>query len=134
MHNILIFCPSYAFLLKGHVSVNIISAVLLAFTILYYVYIYTIWLKRTSVQNVVIGGVSGALPPIIGWTSVTGNISWQAFSLFAIIFIWTPPHSWALALYRADDYKNCNVPMMPVIKGILYTKKSYSGKLCMEVR
>lgn len=105
------------------VSVNIISAVLLAFTILYYVYIYTIWLKRTSVQNVVIGGVSGALPPIIGWTSVTGNISWQAFSLFAIIFIWTPPHSWALALYRADDYKNCNIPMMPVIKGILYTKK-----------
>ncbi|MBN8523184.1 MAG: heme o synthase [Rickettsiales bacterium] len=105
------------------VSVNILSAVLLAFTILYYVYIYTIWLKRTSVQNVVIGGVSGALPPIIGWTSVTGNISWQAFSLFAIIFIWTPPHSWALALYRADDYKNCNVPMMPVIKGILYTKK-----------
>jgi len=105
------------------VSVNIISAILLAFTILYYVYIYTIWLKRTSVHNVVIGGVSGALPPIIGWTSVTGNISWQAFSLFAIIFIWTPPHSWALALYRADDYKNCNIPMMPVIKGILYTKK-----------
>jgi protoheme IX farnesyltransferase len=72
---------------------------------------------------VVIGGVSGALPPIIGWASVTGNISWQAFSLFAIIFIWTPPHSWALALYRSDDYKNCNVPMMPVIKGVLYTKK-----------
>ena len=105
------------------VSVNIISAILLAFTILYYVYIYTIWLKRTSVQNVVIGGVSGALPPIIGWVSVTGNISWQAFSLFAIIFIWTPPHSWALALYRSGDYKNCNVPMMPVIKGVLYTKK-----------
>ena len=105
------------------VSVNIISATLLAFTILYYIYIYTIWLKRTSVQNVVIGGVSGALPPIIGWASVTGNISWQAFSLFAIIFIWTPPHSWALALYRSDDYKNCNVPMMPVIKGVLYTKK-----------
>lgn len=105
------------------VSVNIISAILLAFTILYYVHIYTIWLKRTSVQNVVIGGVSGALPPIIGWVSVTGNISWQAFSLFAIIFIWTPPHSWALALYRSGDYKNCNVPMMPVIKGVLYTKK-----------
>ncbi len=104
------------------VSVNIISAALLAFTILYYIYIYTIWLKRTSVQNVVIGGVSGALPPIIGWASVTGNISWQAFSLFAIIFIWTPPHSWAFALYRSDDYKNCNVPMMPVIKGVLYTK------------
>ncbi|MCC8461336.1 MAG: heme o synthase [Candidatus Megaira endosymbiont of Carteria cerasiformis] len=105
------------------VSVNIISAALLAFTILYYIYIYTIWLKRTSIQNVVIGGVSGALPPIIGWASVTGNISWQAFSLFAIIFIWTPPHSWALALYRSDDYKNCNIPMMPVIKGVLYTKK-----------
>jgi protoheme IX farnesyltransferase len=105
------------------VSVNIIAATLLAFTILYYIYIYTIWLKRTSVHNVVIGGVSGALPPIIGWASVTGNISWQAFSLFAIIFIWTPPHSWALALYRSDDYKNCNVPMMPVIKGLLYTKK-----------
>jgi len=105
------------------VSVNIISAALLVFTILYYIYIYTIWLKRTSVQNVVIGGVSGALPPIIGWASVTGNISWQAFSLFAIIFIWTPPHSWALALYRSADYKNCNIPMMPVIKGVLYTKK-----------
>ena len=105
------------------VSVNIISAALLAFTILYYIYIYTIWLKRTSVQNVVIGGVSGALPPIIGWASVTSNISWQAFSLFAIIFIWTPPHSWALALYRSADYKNCNIPMMPVIKGVLYTKK-----------
>lgn len=105
------------------VSVNIIAATLLAFTILYYIYIYTIWLKRTSVQNVVIGGVSGALPPIIGWASVTGNISWQAFSLFAIIFIWTPPHSWALALYRSADYKNCNIPMMPVIKGVLYTKK-----------
>ena len=105
------------------VSVNIISAALLAFTILYYIYIYTIWLKRTSVQNVVIGGVSGALPPIIGWASVTSNISWQAFSLFAIIFIWTPPHSWALALYRSADYKNCNIPMKPVIKGVLYTKK-----------
>jgi protoheme IX farnesyltransferase len=103
--------------------VNIISAVLLAFTILYYVYIYTIWLKRSSVQNVVIGGVAGALPPMIGWSAVTGDISLQSFSLFAIIFIWTPPHSWALALFRSDDYKNCNVPMMPVIKGGLYTKK-----------
>jgi len=104
-------------------SVNIVSAILLAFTILYYIYIYTIWLKRTSVQNVVIGGVAGALPPMIGWASINGEISWQSFSLFAIIFIWTPPHSWALALFRSDDYKNCNVPMMPVIKGSLYTKK-----------
>lgn len=104
-------------------SVNIVSAFLLAFTILYYIYVYTIWLKRTSIQNVVIGGVAGALPPMIGWASINSEISWQSFSLFAIIFIWTPPHSWALALFRSDDYKNCNVPMMPVIKGALYTKK-----------
>ncbi len=104
-------------------SVNIISAILLTITILYYIYIYTIWLKRASIQNIVIGGVAGALPPVIGWASVTGDVSWQSFSLFAIIFIWTPPHSWALALFRSDDYKNCNIPMMPVIKGSLYTKK-----------
>ncbi len=105
------------------ICVNIVSGALLAFTILYYVYIYTMWLKRTSIQNVVIGGVSGALPPVIGWSSVTGDITWQSLSLFAIIFIWTPPHSWALALFRSDDYKNCGVPMMPVVKGALYTKK-----------
>ena len=103
--------------------VNIISALLLAITILYYIFIYTIWLKRNSVQNVVIGGVAGALPPMIGWAAVTGDISLESFSLFAIIFIWTPPHSWALALFRLKDYQDCNVPMMPVIKGELYTKK-----------
>jgi len=103
--------------------VNIISAILLAFTILYYVFIYTMWLKRTSIHNVVIGGVSGALPPMIGWAAVTNDISMQSFILFAIIFIWTPPHSWALALFRLQDYRDCNVPMMPVIKGDYYTKK-----------
>jgi len=103
--------------------VNIISASLLALTILYYVFIYTIWLKRTSVQNVVIGGAAGALPPMIGWASVSGDISWQSFTLFAIIFMWTPPHSWALALFRVQDYRDCSVPMMPVIKGEAYTKK-----------
>ena len=103
--------------------VNIMSSILLATTILYYVFIYTIWLKRSSVQNVVIGGVSGALPPMIGWAAVTGNISWESFTLFAIIFMWTPPHSWALALFRAQDYKDCGVPMMPVVNGSLYTKK-----------
>ena len=103
--------------------VNIVSAILLAVTILYYIFIYTIWLKRRSVQNVVIGGAAGALPPMIGWAAVTNDISLQSFILFAIIFIWTPPHSWALALFRLQDYRNCNVPMMPVVKGELYTKK-----------
>ena len=103
--------------------VNIMASALLAFTILYYVFIYTIWLKRTSIQNVVIGGASGALPPMIGWAAVSGDVSWQSFTLFAIIFMWTPPHSWALALFRVQDYKDCGVPMMPAVKGSLYTKK-----------
>lgn len=103
--------------------VNLFSAFLLAFTILYYVFIYTIWLKRSSDQNVVIGGVSGALPPVIGWASVTGDISLGSISLFLIIFLWTPPHSWALALFQIKDYTNCNVPMMPVSRGRDYTKK-----------
>lgn len=102
--------------------VNIIASILLAFTILYYVFIYTIWLKRSSIHNVVVGGVSGALPPMIGWSATTGDISWESLSLFAIIFAWTPAHSWALALFRSEDYQNCNVPMMPVIKGEIYTK------------
>lgn len=105
------------------VCVNIISACLLGFTILYYVYVYTMWLKRTSVQNVVIGGVAGALPPVVGWAAVTGDVSWQSMLLFAIIFTWTPPHSWALALVSSEDYKSCNVPMLPVIMGALHTKK-----------
>jgi len=103
--------------------VNITSAILLSITILYYVFIYTIWLKRSSIQNVVIGGAAGALPPMIGWAAVSGEVSWQSFTLFAIIFMWTPPHSWALALFRVQDYRDCGVPMMPVIKGDQYTKK-----------
>lgn len=104
------------------ISINLLSAFLLLTTILYYVFIYTIWLKRTSPQNVVIGGVAGALPPMIGWAAVTGEVSLASFTLFAIIFLWTPPHSWALALLRREDYRNCAVPMMPVAKGITHTK------------
>ena len=103
--------------------VNIVSAGLLALTILYYIFIYTMWLKRSSIQNVVIGGAAGAFPPMIGFAAVTNDITLQSFVLFAIIFIWTPPHSWALALFRLQDYRDCSVPMMPVIKGEEYTKK-----------
>lgn len=103
------------------ICVNILSSLLLAFTNLFYVFIYTIWLKRSSIQNIVIGGVAGALPPMIGWASVTGDVSLGSFSLFAIIFVWTVPHSWALAIHRVEDYRDCSVPMMPVVKGIRYT-------------
>lgn len=103
--------------------INLLAAGLLLFTILYYVLIYTIWLKRSSIQNIVVGGVAGALPPMIGWAAVTNEISFQSIILFLIIFTWTPPHSWALALFRLEDYKKCGVPMMPVIKGEYYTKK-----------
>ncbi|AFC71375.1 heme o synthase [Rickettsia australis] len=102
--------------------VNLLASFLLLFTIFYYICIYTIWLKRRSIQNIVIGGVSGALPPVIGYAAVSNTISLESIILFLIIFIWTPPHSWALALFCNDDYKNCKVPMMPAVKGTLYTK------------
>ncbi|AFB21243.1 heme o synthase [Rickettsia canadensis] len=103
--------------------VNLLASFLLLFTIFYYICIYTIWLKRRSIQNIVIGGVSGALPPVIGYAAVSNTISLQSVILFLIILIWTPPHSWALALFCNEDYKNCKVPMMPTIKGALYAKK-----------
>jgi protoheme IX farnesyltransferase len=102
--------------------VNAMSALLLAVTILYYVFIYTMWLKRRTPQNIVIGGASGSFPPMIGWAAVTGGIDWGSASLFAIIFLWTPPHSWALALYRRGDYAAADVPMMPVVVGERRTK------------
>ncbi len=102
--------------------VNALAAALLALTILYYVFIYTIWLKRRTPQNIVIGGASGALPPVIGWAAVTGDVGLGAVLLFAIIFLWTPPHSWALALYRNADYVAAGVPMMPVVAGARKTK------------
>jgi protoheme IX farnesyltransferase len=103
-------------------AVNATASVLLAGTIAFYVFIYTIWLKRRTPQNIVIGGASGAFPPMIGWAAVTGAVSIESLVLFAIIFMWTPPHFWALALYRCGDYEKAGVPMMPVVAGIKATK------------
>jgi len=99
------------------VAVNWVAAALLAFTIGFYVFIYTMWLKRRTPQNIVIGGAAGALPPVVGWAAVTGSIALEPLILFAIIFMWTPPHFWALALYRNDDYVRAGVPMLPVVSG-----------------
>ncbi len=98
-------------------AVNLTAAALLALTIGYYVFIYTIWLKRRTPQNIVIGGASGALPPLIGWAVSSGDIGVGGIALFLIIFLWTPPHSWALALFRKGDYDRAGVPMMPVVAG-----------------
>ena len=98
-------------------AVNWVAGGLLALTIFYYLFIYTIWLKRRTPQNIVIGGGAGALPPMIGWAAVTGNVSLDSFALFLIIFIWTPPHFWALALYKTGDYGKVGIPMMPVVAG-----------------
>ena len=103
--------------------VNAVAAILLIVTIFYYIFIYTVWLKRRTPQNIVIGGGSGALPPMIGWAAVSGNVSLDSFLLFAIIFMWTPPHFWALALYSSDDYEKAGIPMMPAVSGIAETKK-----------
>jgi protoheme IX farnesyltransferase len=103
--------------------VNALSAALLAFTIFFYAVIYTIWLKRATPQNIVIGGAAGAFPPMIGWAAVTGSLSFEPVLLFLIIFFWTPPHFWALALYRADDYARAGVPMLPVVAGELTTRR-----------
>ncbi len=104
------------------VTVNIPSAFYLLGAILFYVLVYTIWLKRRTPQNIVIGGAAGAFPPVIGWVAVTGQATWEAWLLFAIIFFWTPPHFWALSLYKSDDYEKAKVPMLPVVSGIQTTK------------
>ena len=101
---------------------NLISTILLAFTISFYFFIYTIWLKRKTPQNIVIGGAAGALPPVIGWTISTGAISVEPIILFLIIFFWTPSHFWALSLYKSNDYKKAKIPMLPIISGIKTTK------------
>ena len=103
---------------------NLLSASLLLFTILFYVFVYTIWLKRKTPQNIVIGGAAGALPPVIGWTIATNNISIEPITFFLIIFFWTPSHFWALSLYKVQDYKKANIPMLPITNGIESTKKN----------
>ena len=103
-------------------SANLVSAILLASTIAFYFFVYTIWLKRKTPQNIVIGGAAGALPPVIGWTIATGNISVEPLILFLIIFLWTPSHFWALSLYKSGDYKKAKIPMLPIISGVKTTK------------
>ena len=103
---------------------NFIAAALLALTILFYVFVYTIWLKRKTPQNIVIGGAAGALPPVIGWAIATGGISIEPIILFLIIFVWTPSHFWALSLFKSEDYKKANIPMLPVTSGVETTKKN----------
>ena len=104
-------------------AVNSVAAELLALTIGFYVFVYTMWLKRRTPQNIVIGGAAGALPPIVGWAAVTGDVGWGAVALFAIIFFWTPPHFWALSLYRSGEYAAAGVPMLPVVAGPRETKR-----------
>ena len=114
-------------------AVNSASAFLLLFTICYYVFVYTIWLKRRTSQNIVIGGVAGALPPVIGWFSVDPSFSTVPIALFLIIFLWTPPHSWALALYRKEEYKKVQIPMLPATSGIKSTKIHTTFYTCLLV-
>jgi protoheme IX farnesyltransferase len=104
-------------------ATNFVAAALLTAAILFYVFVYTVWLKRRTPQNIVIGGAAGAFPPMIGWAAATGDVSLVGLALFLLIFLWTPPHFWALALYRSDDYRRAGVPMLPVVAGPRATKR-----------
>ena len=108
-------------------AVNWVAAALLALTIAFYVFVYTIWLKRRTPQNIVIGGAAGAFPPMVGWAAVTGDVSIAPIVLFLIIFVWTPPHFWALSLYRCRDYERVGVPMLPVVAGPEKTRQHILG-------
>src|ERR1700727_403862 len=115
-------------------ATNLTAAALLAGAVLFYVVVYTAWLKRTTRQNIVIGGAAGALPPVIGWAAATGDVALASFVLFLIIFLWTPPHFWALALNRTDDYARADVPMLPVVAGRAATTRQiliYSGLMAL---
>ena len=113
---------SFASVIALYFFSNFLSAIMLAITILFYVVVYTIWLKQRTPQNIVIGGAAGAFPPIIGWSIATGNITLEPIFLFLIIFFWTPSHFWALSLYKTEDYANAKIPMLPVVSGIKTTK------------
>ena len=108
-------------------ATNLLAAGLLAFTIFFYAVVYTLWLKRSTTQNIVIGGLAGALPPVIGWASASGTTPLNAWLLCAIIFFWTPPHFWALSLYTQEDYAKAGVPMLPVVKGAAATRRAILG-------
>jgi protoheme IX farnesyltransferase len=112
----------FAIMLMG-VATNWTAALLLAAANGFYVFVYTMWLKRRTPQNIVIGGAAGAFPPVIGWVAVTGHVDVEALALFLIIFLWTPPHFWSLALYRAGDYAKAGVPMLPVVAGPAVTRR-----------
>ena len=113
---------TFSVLLMG-LATNYLAAAILAASILFYVLVYTVWLKRRTAQNIVIGGAAGAFPPLIGWVAATGEISLLPLLLFAIIFLWTPPHFWALSLFVKSDYANAGVPMLPVVAGVSTTRR-----------
>lgn len=108
-------------------ATNWVAGAFLAFTIFFYAVVYTMWLKRSTPQNIVIGGAAGAFPPMVGWAAVTGTLSWEGFALFLIIFLWTPPHFWALALYKQGDYGAAGIPMMPNVVGEASTRRQILG-------
>jgi heme o synthase len=112
-----------ASVLLMYLATNTAAASVLALSILFYVFVYTMWLKRRTPQNIVIGGAAGAFPPVIGWAAVTGDISLMPLILFAIVFFWTPPHFWSLALWANDDYRRAGVPMLPVVAGAKETRR-----------
>lgn len=114
-------------------AANLTAAALLVGAIVFYVVVYTAWLKRTTRQNIVIGGAAGALPPVIGWAAGTGEVGLEPLALFLIIFLWTPPHFWALALNRADDYARAGIPMLPVVAGRAATTRKILIYSCLSV-
>lgn len=122
--NVLIFALSLGFLAMAIlvIWVNTLTAILTFMSLIGYAVIYTVWLKRATPQNIVIGGAAGAAPPVLGWTAITGSLDPQALLLFLIIFTWTPPHFWALAIYRKDEYALVDIPMLPVTHGTEFTR------------